>query len=510
MNKLLLPALVLSLLLMGGARAGAAATAAAKIEPAVLAATKHGAATEFLVVLAGRADLSRAATATDKTARGRLVYSALTAQATADQAPLRAWLAARGVPFRAYWVVNMLWVRGDRGAAQWLAARPEVAAVRANTQQRVGPPTTAVAPLLAAPQATAGIEWNIALVGAPAVWAAGYTGVGAVVGGQDTGYDWEHPALKGRYRGWNGATADHNYNWHDAIHEDFPQNGSGNTCGFDSPVPCDDSTHGTHTMGTMVGSTAESGIGMAPGASWIGCRNMEDGWGSPATYAECYEWFIAPYPFGGDPFTDGDPARAPHVINNSWGCPPAEGCAAPDVLRAVVETVRAAGILTVHSAGNSGPGCQTIDDPAAIYDASFTAGATDSDDDIVSFSSRGPIAGRRAPDIVAPGFSVRSSLPGNSYGSLSGTSMAAPHVAGLVALLVSADPGLAGQVEEVEMLITSTAVPQTSNQGCGDDTPTSVPNNVYGWGRIDALAAFEAIELPSLTEQVFVPALAKQ
>ncbi len=152
------------------------------------------------------------------------------------------------------------------------------------------------------------------------MWAAGYTGQGAVIGGQDTGYDWDHPALKNQYRGWNGASADHDYNWHDAIHV------TGSICGANSPEPCDDDDHGTHTMGTMVGDDGLGNqIGMAPGARWIGCRNMNDGVGTPATYTECYEWFIAPYPVGGTP-DQGDPSKAPDVINNSWGCPPSEGC----------------------------------------------------------------------------------------------------------------------------------------------------------------------------------------
>jgi serine protease AprX len=123
------------------------------------------------------------------------------------------------------------------------------------------------------------------------------SGQGVVVGGQDTGYQWDHPAIKSQYRGWDGVEADHAYSWHDAIHEDLGSLDL-NHCGFDSPVPCDDHGHGTHTMGTIVGGADNVGtqIGVAPGARWIGCRNMENGWGTPATYSECYEWFMAPYP----------------------------------------------------------------------------------------------------------------------------------------------------------------------------------------------------------------------
>ena len=501
--------LLAALLVAGAARAGATAAWTAKTDPALLAATAGGDPAEFLVVLTAQGDTSGAARLGDKTARGRYVYDTLTAVAARAQAPLRALLDARGVDYRAYWIHNMIWVRGDRGLVQILAARPDVAYVYANTAQQVALP---VPQPQAARAAQAAVEWNIAQVNAPQVWAAGVTGQGVVIGGQDTGYQWDHPALKSQYRGWNGSTAAHAYNWHDAIHADNPNTSPGNPCGFDSPAPCDDQGHGTHTMGTMVGTQPDPavGIGMAPGAQWIGCRNMEDGWGAPASYAECYEWFIAPYPFGGDPFSDGDPSRAPDVINNSWSCPPVEGCAAGDVLLAAVEAVRAAGILSVHSAGNNGSGCETIDTPAAIYDASFTVGATDHDNVIADFSSRGPVmideSGRLKPDVVAPGVDVRSSYLNGGYATLQGTSMAAPHVAGLAALLISADPALAGQVDALEALITANSVHLTATQDCGNIT-NRVPNNVYGWGRIDALAAYEALE-PSQTWpfHTFVPA----
>jgi subtilisin family serine protease len=324
-----------------------------------------------------------------------------------------------------------------------------------------------------------------------------------VIGGQDTGYDWQHPALINQYRGWNGTAADHNYNWHDAIHENNPKTPPGNDCGFDSPQPCDDHGHGTHTMGTMVGDDGGNNqIGMAPDAQWIGCRNMEQGWGAPATYAECYEWFVAPYPEGGNSMVDGVPAKAPHVINNSWSCPVSEGCTDPDILKDVVENVRAAGIVTVHSAGNSGPSCSTVHEPAAIYDASFSVAATYYDEQIASdviagFSSRGPVTkgdnNPAKPDISAPGVGIQSSLRGGSYGFMSGTSMAAPHVAGLVGLLVAAQPGLVGNVDALEQAIMESAVPLYTSQGCGGDEPDSLPNHVYGWGRIDAKKAHEAV-----------------
>lgn len=498
----LLACLLAALLFVGLDKARVRAEWPQKVDAALLEAAAAPGETEFLVVLAVQADLRQAAQMGSKEARGSYVYARLTAVAERTQGPLLATLQAAGATYRPYWVSNMIWVRGDGRLLEQLARRADVARVEANPWVQLD--TVAVPPNAPADaQEGAGVEWSINLVGAPQVWAAGATGQGVVVGGQDTGYDWQHPALINQYRGWDGVTAVHDYNWHDAIHGDNPNTPVGNPCGFDSPDPCDDDGHGTHTMGTMVGDDgAANQIGMAPDAEWIACRNMEQGWGTPATYAECYEWFIAPYPAGGDPFNDGDPARAPHVIGNSWSCPVSEGCTNPDVLRQVVNNVRAAGILTVHAASNSGPFCSSIDTPAAIYDASYTVAATDNSDMVAGFSSRGPVLlgdNRPAkPDISAPGVGIRASLPGGGYGFKSGTSMATPHVVGLVALLISAAPELAGDVDAIEGLINQTAVARTTTDGCGGDTAQSHPNHTYGWGRIDAYEAFLALDDPDL------------
>lgn len=449
---------------------------------------------EIILLLNTQADLKGAAQLQFKAEKTRYVFEQLTQTAQHSQESLLDWLKQRNIPHRPYWIVNMIWAHVDGETIQQLAQRKDVAYIFANPHIHFRLPNPEMRPIkpFETPQATQAIEWNIQKVNAPLVWAEGYTGQGVVIAGQDTGYTWEHPALKEHYRGWNGVNADHNYNWHDAIHSNDAHTPPGNPCGFDLPFPCDDHGHGTHTMGIMVGDDGGGNkIGMAPGAKWIGCRNMEEGWGTPTTYAECYQWFLAPTDLSG---RNPRPDLAPDIINNSWGCPPEEGCTNPLILQMIVENVRAAGILSVHAAGNEGPTCATINTPAAIYEAAFTVGNTTIDDLISTTSSRGPVtidgSNRLKPDISAPGTSIRSSLPGG-YGFMSGTSMAAPHVAGLAALLLSAQPALRGDVDAIEAIITQNAQPITTTQSCGGVPGTNIPNNTYGWGRIDAWKSFQ-------------------
>ena len=464
-----------------------------KIDPSVLVAAEAGQTVEALVYLAEQADLTSAKELISKEKKGHFVFERLRATAAQSQVSLIQLLREEGVVHQSFWIANMIWIEADLDLVQRLAERGDVCHLYANPTVPLRlPAAEETPPPLFAPAA---VEWNIALIGAPNFWFAGFSGQGIVIAGQDTGYDWDHPALIDKYRGWNGVTADHDYNWHDAIHS------GGGSCGANSPEPCDDHSHGTHTMGTMVGDDGLGNqIGVAPGALWMGCRNMNQGNGTPATYSECFEFFLAPTRVDG---SDPDPSRAPHVINNSWLCPPSEGCADPTVLQSVVENTRAAGIVVVVSAGNDGSGCSSIDYPAAIYDAALTVGATDAGDSIAGFSSRGGVTVdgslRVKPNVTAPGVGIRSSLYGGGFFSLSGTSMAGPHVAGQVALLISAVPALAGRVETLEACIEATAIPLTSTQDCSGIDGSQVPNNVYGRGRINL-----SLPMPFECSELFV------
>jgi subtilisin family serine protease len=466
-----------------------------KIAPEVLADTAGGKSASVVILLADQADVGAAYAMQDQDARGWFVYQTLTQHAARTQADLQAFLTARGASYQSFWAANMIVATADRSLIQTLALRADVARIDSNKPARwIEDPEVANFQVTeASPSVPDAAEWGVMNVNAPAVWALGFTGQGMVVGDQDTGMRWTHNALKPRYRGWNGATADHNFNWHDAIHS------GGGTCGANSVVPCDDQGHGTHTAGTTVGDDGSGNqVGVAPGAKWVGCRNMNVGAGTPATYTECFQFMIAPTDLAGN---NANPALRPHVLNNSWGCPASEGCVTRAELETIVNNTQAAGIFVEVSAGNAGSGCSTVADAPAIYSASFSTGAIDISNNLASFSSRGPSTfytpNLLKPNVSAPGVNVRSATrtSDSSFGNMSGTSMAGPHVAGVVALLWSARPQLVRDIAATKSILQNTANPTVivSPQTCGGTPSTQIPNNSFGYGRVDALAAVNSV-----------------
>src|SRR5450759_3312893 len=499
----------ISLLLIGGvllANLGAAppvgSLTTAPVDTQVLVDTTNEQVGSFIVLLKDQADLA-AIEATTPLPAGSFLSQGSSAEHLAQTGETAAWeargqavvdglsqAAGRSQPavitvlntaqavYHPFWIVNAIAVQGDRALVMALAARPDVARIESNHAFRV-PLETVTTIQDSLPQSVQGIEPGLTQVHAPDLWAQGLTGQGTVVASADTGVQWDHPALKSHYRGWNAAThsVDHNYNWWDAIHANNGLSTS-NTCGYDTLAPCDDNDHGTHTTGTEVGDDGLGHqVGMAPGAQWIACRNMDAGTGRPQFYIDCLQFFIAPTDLTGK---NADASKRPDVIDNSYSCPTSELCS-PHTLQAAVEAVRAAGIFMSVSAGNYGSTtCSTVNEPPALEASVFTVGAVTSSNVIAGFSSIGPVtidgSNRLKPQLVAPGVSINSSIPGNTYGTLSGTSMAAPHVAGAVLLLWAALPSLRHIINLTEISLESTASPLTTSMHCGSDGPNSVPN----------------------------------
>jgi serine protease AprX len=450
-----------------------------KVNPQVLRETAGGKSTSFLVVLRSQANVGDAALLSTKNAKGAYVFDTLRSNADRSQAPIRPLLDRQGVQYKAHYVVNLITVlRGDRALVHTLASRSDVASIDVNDWVKSSVLPTKPAVLAPKSNSPTTVEWNVQKVKAPLVWAHGHTGEGIVIGDIDVGFQWDHPALKNHYRGWNGSTANHNYNWYDETNTN-------------NRAPIDPNGHGTHTVGTIIGDDGGTNqIGVAPGAKWIGCRSMDaGGLGTPDTYIGCMEFMIAPWNLNGQ---NPDPTKAPAAISDSWYCSISFGeCPNQSILLTTVQNVRAAGIVPVFAAGNSGPACQTVgnDGPPAQYDESFTVGATTQGNTLAGFSSRGPATfqgTRIKPDITAPGQTVRSSYPPNTYAVLDGTSMATPHIAGVIALIYSAKPSLIGNVDATEQLIEHTATHINSSE-CSSNG--SYPNNLYGYGLVDAAKA---------------------
>ena len=454
------------LFIAGGSRASEASEPAA-IDPGLRQSIVNAGTGEYLLYLRTQADLSAADGITDWGARGQFVYDTLLETARTSQADLLRILkdqqvAGNVVNFQSYFIANAILVNSNVATFDLLAKHPDVARVETVPTFYIEEPR-----LSAATNGAEAIEWGVQKINAPQIWAdLGTTGEGAVVANIDTGVDYDHPAVINQYRGnLGGGSFDHDFNWYDPS----------KICGNPSVAPCDNNNHGTHTMGTMVGDDGGSNqIGVAPGAKWIASKGCESGSCSTNALLKSFEWIIAPCPLNvepGDPSCD--PNMRPNVVNNSWG-----SSGGNTTYLTSVQNLRAAEVFPAFSAGNSGPGAGTVGSPGD-YAESFGIGATDIDDVIATFSSRGPstLTNEIKPDVSAPGVNVRSSINGGGYANFDGTSMASPHVSGCVALLMSIDPNLS--IDMAENLLRDSAV----------DLGTGGPDYNYGYGRIDCYAA---------------------
>ncbi|MFD6177470.1 MULTISPECIES: S8 family serine peptidase [unclassified Isoptericola] len=451
----------------GTADASEAAAAAAKVPPGLERQLEQGKPVDLWIEFDARADLTRAAAIDDWDERGAAVADALRATAERSQRGAKARLRAAGVEFQSFWATNAIKVTGaDEALATSLATDHEVAAL--------WPEFAVTEPTVTAGEAEAtvdAVEWGIANIKADQAWQEeGARGEGIVVANLDTGVQYDHPALVRQYRGNNGdGTFTHDYNWFDAR----------GVCPTDAP--CDDHGHGTHTMGTMVGDDGGTNhIGVAPDARWIATNGCCE---SDATIIASAQWLLEPTDLHG---ANPKASMRPQVINNSWG---SNLPSTQPFLEDISAAWTASGIFVSWSNGNIGPQCATSGRPGSRT-INYSVGAYDSTNRIADFSSRGAGQdGEVKPDIAAPGVNVRSAQPGGQYASMNGTSMASPHVAGAVALLWSARPAARGDVEGTRELLARTAI-DTTDLSCGG---TAENNNVYGEGRLDALALVEAV-----------------
>jgi hypothetical protein len=365
----------------------------------------------------------------------------------------RAQLTDRASEIQSLWINNSIAAHIDRSLLPQIAARDDVAFIAPDEYRKWIDTPIDLSASLQPPTST---QWHIQRIRADQVWAAlNVSGTGVVVANMDTGVDWQHPALSGSYRGHTPkGLPNHLYSWFDATAEgaQYPYDGYG---------------HGTHTMGTLAGA---DGIGVAPGAQWIAARIFDSsGYAADSWIHAGFQWMLAP---------GGDPAYAPDVLSNSWG----SNDGYDEVFRPDVRLLNAAGIDTYFSNGNNGPGSGSVGSPASFPEA-FGVGAVDDTEWIAGFSSRGPSPWEEMkPQVVAPGVAILSSIPGGGYQKYNGTSMAAPQAAGIAALMRSAVPGLT--MTQTRSALTTTAVQIVT---------TTYPNNLYGWGRIDAFSAVVAV-----------------
>ncbi|MEO0247526.1 MAG: S8 family peptidase [candidate division WOR-3 bacterium] len=374
---------------------------------------------------------------------------------------------------RPYWIFNGFYLKATKEVILYLATRSDIEYII--DDQIIS--LSKFSPIGEVPKDKA-IEWNVLRVRADSCWLAGYDGTGVVVAHMDTGVDPNHPALSGK---WLGSPY-----WFDAV--------SGQT------TPYDDNGHGTHTMGTILGGDGygpfSNDIGVAPGAKFVSCKIFNNQGTAQSSWIHAGFQKIAEWKSQGVNIV---------VSSNSWG---STDITSTEFWQDVMNW-RNLDIIPVFAAGNNGPNSGTINTPGS-FPTVLGVGATNNSDYIAVFSCRGPAPNQTPwndtsywprtdwnfikPDISAPGVSIRSSIPGGSYGYSDGTSMATPHVAGAVAILKQKNPGLS--FEQIYNLIVENA--DRPSQGA------PYPNNNYGWGILNIYQALLATPSPQTPYIVFI------
>lgn len=420
--------------------------------------------------------------------RSKLI-KALKQKADSTQAPIKAFLEERGVKqIRSLWAINGMLIKATSRVIREIADQPNIERIRLDQIQRFRdrfkgirkysprlrsrvrtPPMKIDIP--GEPQvisADVKAEWNLITIGASELWSKGHMGKEVVVANLDTGVDFDHPDLKSKWRGGSNS-------W-------FDPHGEHDT-------PFDANGHGTQTMGIMVGGYAGgTAIGIAPGAKWIAAKIYNDA--GQTSLGHChlgFQWLLDP---DGDPETD----DSPNVVNFSWGFNQYVNQCFIE-FEEDIRVLKTAQIVVTTAGGNEGPNPSTSLSPAN-YLGSISVGAMDMSLNMATFSSRGPSAcdGSIYPKISAPGVSVRTAdltsngvFP-NSYATVTGTSFAAAHVSGAIALLLSAFRDLT--ISEMESVLKASA----------KDLLKKGPNNDYGHGLVDLMKAYQMISLKERKE----------
>lgn len=403
--------------------------------------------------------------------RSQAVYDALTARAQNSQYQILNYLALPTTSntfkfgkVQSFWITNQIGIQvANRKFIEVLASMDEIIRIQEDEIEHLVQPVESWTTNETSVSAV--IQWGVQMIQAPAAWTLfnGTNGAGIVVAGIDTGVRYSHDILRNNYN-------NDSHSWFDPYDA--------------SEIPSDLNGHGTHTMGTIVGV---NGFGVAPGAKWIHCKGLNDnGSGSVSMLTTCGQFLICPTTSSGE---DADCSKTPHVVNNSWG-----GTGGSTSFWDLIAAWHAAGIIPVFSNGNSGPNCLTAASPA---DADVIGvGSTTDLDALSSFSSVGPSQfNEMKPDISAPGSTVMSAdhRNDNTYSIKSGTSMASPHAAGAIALLLSRNPNLS--YVQVKTLLQSYADRDLTfrSSNCNWIRDDAFPNHHFGYGRINVFRALEVL-----------------
>ena len=442
---------------------------------------------------ASSAKLSKPSTRADKR---KAVYEVLTAHAKKTQSSTLEQLRTLGFEAESFWISNCILIKrapkfvfnfivafaGTDAGADIVELSPNRIVARIPPIESMLENVSLTDLNIVEKDEDRKIPWNLRMIKADKVWPI-TKGEGIVVANIDTGVDYDHPQLLASYRG--TATGlhkvSHEYNWYDPTRV--------------LSLPTDFHGHGTHTIGIMVGSD----VGVAPGARWIAAQGCDSEKCSQERILASAQWVMCPTDVNGtNPRCD----LGADIVNNSWG-----GAVTDDEsltwFSATVEAWLAAGVIPIFANGNSGPACRTASTPGDL-EGVLAVGALDQNASLSFFSSRGPGSAKPGhskykPDYVAPGQGISSCRAGGGLVPMSGTSMAAPHLSGVVALLLSVLRSWKIDLTftDIRNLLAKSCniqilqQPQLGQQACYDVRWDTFPNYQYGYGLVDVEKAVQ-------------------